>query len=272
MAYLILQKKTGTGGAGGGSCSIGTMTYDSVSGSLNPPIAANQEGFYVKPDGSKIYTMNNTNDDVLQYSMSTPWLASSISYDSKSFTSVQGAGVADVEFKTDGTKMYTTSWSTNLVYQYTLSTAWDISTASYNSVSVSIMGAGNTPVSVAFKSDGTKMYILGQSSDTVYQYSLPTPWVLTGATYDSVSLPVTAQEATPNAMIFNTAGDRIFIGGNINATVYQYNLTSPWNLATASYANVSMDASNEVGSLLGLAIQDCSTILVNGGSTVYQYS
>lgn len=64
---------------------------------------------------------------------------SGASYDSKSFlSSGQGTHATGLSFKTDGTKMYILNATNDSVYQYSLSTAWDVSTASYDSVSFSI--------------------------------------------------------------------------------------------------------------------------------------
>ena len=63
----------------------------------------------------------------------------------------------------------------NSVYQYTLSTPWDLSTASYDSVSFSVTSQDTTPVGIAFKSDGSKMYVVGVTNGSVYQYTLSTP-------------------------------------------------------------------------------------------------
>ena len=56
---------------------------------------------------------------------------------------------------------------------YCFATAWDVSTATYDSKYKSVSSEDGAPFSVAFKPDGSKMYIVGVSSDTVYQYSLP---------------------------------------------------------------------------------------------------
>ena len=56
---------------------------------------------------------------------------------------------------------------------YDFGTAWDISTASY-SQNFSVASQEITALGLAFKTDGTKMYIVGFDSDTVYQYSLGT--------------------------------------------------------------------------------------------------
>jgi len=107
---------------------------------------------------------------------------SAASYDSVSFSvSGQDGSPFGIAFKENGTKMYVLGLSTDSVYQYTLSTAWDLSTASYDSVSFSVSGQDGSPLGIAFKEDGTKMYMLGSSTGSVYQYSV----TLTGGTPQS---------------------------------------------------------------------------------------
>ena len=45
-------------------------------------------------------------------------------------------------------------------------------TVSYDSVSKSVTTQDNTPLGLFFKPDGTKMYVMGYTNNTVYQYSL----------------------------------------------------------------------------------------------------
>ena len=69
------------------------------------------------------------------------------------------------------------------VYQYTLSTAWDVTTASYDSISFSVSSQESITRAGEFSSDGSNMYIVGESSDTVHQYSLSTAWDVSTASY-----------------------------------------------------------------------------------------
>ena len=55
---------------------------------------------------------------------------------------------------------------------YCFATAWDVSTASYDSKYKSVHSEEIYPSDVVFKPDGSKMYIVGYSSDRVYQYSM----------------------------------------------------------------------------------------------------
>jgi sugar lactone lactonase YvrE len=67
--------------------------------------------------------------------------------------------------------MYIVGDQANRVYEYDLSTAWDISTATYNSISFGVGTQETSPNGVFFKSDGSKMYVVGSGTDTIYQYS-----------------------------------------------------------------------------------------------------
>jgi hypothetical protein len=82
--------------------------------------------------------------------------------------------------------MYVLGLSNKTVYQYTLSTAWDVSTASYASKSFSTTAQDTTPYGFSFSADGAKMYVLGYTNKTVYQYNVGTAFGGTG--YASVVL------------------------------------------------------------------------------------
>ena len=97
---------------------------------------------------------------------------SQASYDSVSFSvTSEESSPRNVSFNADGTKMYILGTASDTVHQYTLSTAFDLSTASYDSVSFSVASQETAPTAIAFNADGTKMYVNGTANGTVYQYS-----------------------------------------------------------------------------------------------------
>ncbi|GAJ03520.1 unnamed protein product [marine sediment metagenome] len=59
------------------------------------------------------------------------------------------------------------------MFQYLLSTEWDISTATYIEKSKYVGDEDTYPFGLSFKPDGSKMYIMGYLNKTIYQYSLP---------------------------------------------------------------------------------------------------
>jgi DNA-binding beta-propeller fold protein YncE len=93
-------------------------------------------GGYVRPDGLKLfflldsvgYTKNRV--AIERMSMSVAWDLTTLTYDDNYLTGTGitgNGGTESVTFKPDGTRLYISSSST--IYQYDLSTAWDLTTA-----------------------------------------------------------------------------------------------------------------------------------------------
>jgi len=127
-------------------------------------------GLYFKDDGTKMYVIGYYGQDVNEYSLSTAWDISSASYSQNFSVFTQEVLPFALWFSPDGTRMYVAGNAGDDVNEYTLSTGWDISTASYNQ-NFSVASQEGTPRAIAFKSDGTKMYVVGTGNDTIYQYS-----------------------------------------------------------------------------------------------------
>ena len=103
-----------------------------------------------------------------------------------------------LEFKADGTKMYVMDYGgTDSVFQYTLSTAWDISTASYDSKSFSLSAQDTSNQGIFMRQTMALNYILWRQMIQVYQYTLSTAWDISTASYDSKSYSVNSEETTP---------------------------------------------------------------------------
>ena len=162
------------------------------------------------------------------------------SYASKSFSvGTQDGTPTGLAFSTDGTKMYVVGQGNDTVYQYTLTTAWDVSTASYASKSFSVNAQETSPQDVAFSTDGTKMYVVGQTNRTVYQYTLTTAWDVSTASYVK-GLSVSTQDSIPTGLAFSLDGTKMYVVGQGNDTVYQYNSTQTSSTTTVQVSSISV--------------------------------
>ena len=255
---------------------IANASYDSVSLDVSSqnttPVAVE-----FSSDGTAMYMVGNTDPDtVFQYTLSTAWDLSTASYASKSFsTSTQETGVAGLSFKSDGTKMYIVGTGNDTVYQYSLSTAWDVSTASYDSKSVSVSSQDTTPSALDFSPDGTKMYVVGDSNNTIFQYTLSTAWDVSTATYATKSLSVASQETAPTGMAFNSDGTKVFVCGRASDAVQQYSLSTAYDISTGSYDSVSFSIVSQDTNSHGIAFKsDGSKMYIAGydSDSIYQYS
>jgi|11BtaG_2_1085332.scaffolds.fasta_scaffold00379_5 DNA-binding beta-propeller fold protein YncE len=264
---------SGSTTVGYGSADI--WAYDSVSFSVSSQDASPFDIAF-NNDGTKMYMIGLSNDSVHQYTLSTAFDLSTASYDSVSFSvSGQDASPTGITFNSDGTKMYMCGDLNDSVHQYTLSTAFDLSTASYDSVSFSAASQDNTPVDIDFNNDGTKLYILGLINDTIYQYSLSTAFDLSTASYDSVSFSLSSQDNTPRSIAFNSDGTKMYMCGFTSDTVHQYTLSTAFDLSTASYDSVSFSVSSQDGSPNAITFNNDGTKMYILGSTndsIYQYT
>lgn len=140
----------------------------------------------------------------------------------------------DLYLSSDGTKLFVAGNIGNDITQWTLSTAWDLSTATYNG-QFSVATQDTTPTGLTFSPDGTKMFICGTTSGVVSKYDLSTAWtVTTGATF-AQTLSISAQDASPQALAFSTDGTKLFVLGDTNNRLYQYTLSSAWDLTSPTY-------------------------------------
>jgi DNA-binding beta-propeller fold protein YncE len=118
-----------------------------------------------------MYIVGSINDTVYEYNLSTAWNVTTASYLQSFSVTTQDNTPTGISFKDDGTKMYIVGGTTDTVYEYNLSTAWNVTTASYlQSFSVAAQDTG--PIGISFKDDGTKMYMIGTARDSVWSYDL----------------------------------------------------------------------------------------------------
>jgi sugar lactone lactonase YvrE len=180
------------------------------------------EGIFFKPDGTSMYLIGSTGDDVNQYTLSTAWDISSASYTRVFSVAAQEIVPTGIFFKPDGTSMYIVGSTGDDVNQYTLSTAWDISSASYTRV-FSVAAQENVPSGIFFKPDGTSMYIIGETGDDVNQYTLSTAWDISSATYTRV-FSVSDRAINPTAIFFSKTGKKMFVVGGSPRNVFSYTI------------------------------------------------
>jgi len=199
---------------------------------------------YIKPDGTGFYVLGSTGDDVNQYSVSVPWSISQSSYVQTFSVATQDTAPTGLFFKPDGTVMYVTGSAGDDVNQYSLSTAWDVSTASYVQ-NFSVSAQDTSPQNLFFKPDGTAMYVVGYTGADINQYSLSTAWDISTASYVQ-SFSVTTEEAGPTGVFFKSDGLSMYVVGISGDEVNEYSLSTAWDISTASYVQAFSVSAQEL--------------------------
>jgi hypothetical protein len=255
--------------------SLAGASYDSVSFSVTAQELSPSDISF-KSDGTKMYVIGASGDDINQYTLSTAWDLSTASFDSVTFSVSSQEVVPNALFiKPDGTTFWVAGNENDTVYQYSMSTAWDMSTASYDSVSFSVAAQGTYPVGIWFKTDGTEMYVADFAGVEVNQYTLSTAWDITTASF-TTNLSVSSEDTGTNSVVFNSSGTSMFVSGITNDAVFEYTLSTAWDLSTASYSGNSLDVSSQADYPSGIYFKsDGSKMYVSNygtGDTIYQYS
>jgi len=267
-------------------------------------------GITFSPDGTRMYLIGSTNDSIYQYSLSTAWNISTVTFVQSFSVASKETTPTGVFFKPDGLKMYIIGSSSDSVHQYSLSTAWNISTASF--VQSYVLSVSETSYNDLYiSSDGTKMYVIGSSSDSVLQYTLSTGWDISTATFLE-SFIVSGQDTTPQGLFFKpdgsqmyivgsatdaiyqyvlggfsvssqdgnmggiafkTDGTKMYLIGQINDTIFEYSLSTAWNISTATYQkNFYVGARDTTPTGLFFSSDGTQMFFVgNNNDSVYQY-
>jgi sugar lactone lactonase YvrE len=169
-----------------------------------------------------MYIVASTGDEINEYNLSTAWDISTASFVQLFSVSGQESLATGLEFKPDGTKMYIVGSNGDEINEYNLSTAWDISTASFVQL-FSVASRETSPQAIAFRPDGLRIFIIGQLNDKIFQYDLSTPWNISTAIF-SKDIRVSHLEISPNGLAFKADGTKLYFVGSSSDTVYEWNL------------------------------------------------
>ena len=248
-------------------------------------------GITFKPDGSRMYVTADEDDPVvLQYSLTTPFdISTATKIGTGTELAVSEGGNLDkphaIEFKPDGKVMYVIRSESGKVgvEQYNLTTAWDTSTISHDTRKT-INGAGDCHTSIqvralAFKPDGTRMYVSQQGGKIVGQYDLTTAWDVDTATNNVCSNSFASEEANMRNIQFNSDGTIMYLGGNAGDDINKYTLATAWDVTAISHVT-TYSISSQTGEMRGFKFTANFTKLYvtgddgedSGDNVVYEYN
>jgi len=210
-----------------------TLTLDYQTdqfGVANITVRASDGEFSV--DESFILTVNEVNNKPV---FASSYDVSTASYSREFRVADQKLRPRDVIFNRDGTKMFIVEDQVGRVVEYTLGTAYNITTAVFTS-DFRVIDQEWSPMGVTFNDDGTKMFIVGLTDDAVMEYTLEKAYDITTAVYKS-EVSVSNHETFPHDVTFNGDGTKMFIVGSGRDAVIVYTLETAYDVLTAVYTS-----------------------------------
>lgn len=201
-------------------------------------ITYNANAIMFKPDGTKFYWVLGSPVRIYEYDTATPWqITSPTLVRTQNLTQITNglepyAGYMDET----GTRLFIAAYTGQpLVYTYTLSTPWNVSTVnyigaprtgnanSYNGVYVDPGGG------ITFRPDGKRLFVYDRNFNTqrIIQLNLSTPWDVSTSTYEYQSTAPNAYAAGggPGGIQFKPDGLFIYTAtGPADYGVRQFNV------------------------------------------------
>jgi hypothetical protein len=226
------------GGLAAGATSI---PYDISGASFvqNFSVAAQDnspQGIAFNNDGTKMFVVGQTGDAVYEYVLLTGYDVSSASYSQSFSVTAQDTNPREIAFNNDGTKMFVLGYAGQDVNEYTLSTGFDLGSTVTFVDAFSVSSQETQPYGLAFNTDGTKMFIVGEAGDDVNEYTLSIGFDVSTASFvDSFS--VVLQDTQPRGIAFNAAGTKMFIVGRADVVVDAYTLSTGFDVSSASFVD-----------------------------------
>lgn len=219
-------------------------------------------GIFVDSSGYRAYIVAVDSSSIYHYGFQTINKIDTLLYQNDIAVSAQDTQPTSVFLKSNGLELYVTGLDNSSIYQYTLSTAWSLASATYTRT-LSVSAVDTIPVGLFFKSDGTKMYLVGQQNADVYQYNLGTAWNISTATYlQTLSLATSAKN--PTAITFSDDGSILYITDSKYDSIVKFTLSTAWDISSAVYTD-KLDIGDAGGTSLtnpvGIALSETANRL-----------
>lgn len=203
---------------------------------------SSESGIFIRSDGLKLYGWEEQDNKVHEYDFGTAWDLSTLSFLQTEDRSAdfQGLTETNIYFRDDGETLFCCEAASNDMLEYTLGTAWDITTMSLTTreaqpVDDTIEFSGR---SIWFKEDGTVLYLMNQSPE-VRQFSLSTAWDITTAGTADKSINLDGNTDAPsfasNHLFFRSDGKKLFVNDHENDAIRQFDLGTAWEIDTVTY-------------------------------------
>ena len=217
-------------------------------------------GIFIHPEGTKFYLIQE-NTSIREMNLSTPYDISTRSSFTASLSFGTGNdGARSMFFKPDGTKLYISDIDDHL-YEYTLTTAWDISTGSLTQ-SKDLQAPFNILWGNFFKPDGTKFWGCDPSLDRAKGFDLTTAWDISTINVSSLEssalLDVSPLSATgPRSLWWSNDGTKVYIVDVARDDVMMWNASTPWDTTAITNSTGDPDSVLDISSFENIPLSLC---------------
>jgi len=195
--------------------------------------------------GTRLIVINEADSSAKQYNCTTGWDITTCGYAKAYDVSARTASAYGNFLSQNGSNWYVMDYNNKEVERYTLGTANEIDSATWNSA-FSVGTQLSAPWGVAWSSTGTYMYVFGNGE--IDQYYAPTRYSFASMSFYAVA-DISAYEGTPESGAFKSDGTKVFVSG-ASSEINEFTMSTGWNINTLSYTAVTSTSAVVTGQIL----------------------
>jgi sugar lactone lactonase YvrE len=266
---------SGVAFSGDGTVSYVTQTtttenYSSLHGAWDlVGVASTFRGGTMTDDGLYFLAVDTASDTVYSWQLGTAFDLSTVGTPATLSVTAQEATPTVARLYNNGTLLIVSGSTGDSLFAYALSTAYDITSASYTGTSFA-HGEPLVTGLTRMNADGTIIMVSGSSLDDVRAFTMSTPYDVSTCSLSS-SLDLSAVDTFVLACDLSLDGTKLYVAGSTLDNIYQYNLATPYDLSTASLdGKIGVyGTANTVGCQTMCAVwkPDGSGLIIFGNST-----
>ena len=290
----------GGGGGGGGSTDIDGATLvgnapNTLFSQLGNPatgVHTSSKWSWFGDNGTKFYVYGNANEITRWTMPGHPYDPSNGTIDGTTYNPTLFLNPDGVMFNPAGTKIIFFEVSGDpSIKQYDLNTAWDQGSIASTTPSATI---SNDPFYVQwdrgiFADNGSKFYAMqSNQGGKIVEFTCSTPGDLATASAVGSSNELLWNTAQGNGeargIAMNSAGTKLYVGfdltGDANEQIFQYDLSTPFDLSTATYNNkvLSNLRNDNFAEIRGMTLVNDTDLYIqglvhpSGGQALWKYA
>lgn len=221
---------------------LSTATFDNTINMASLYLESASYAFDLSPDGKYLYYHGADRDSIALFNMTTPWDLSTLTYGAtpyKKWDGVRGAtgstqSVYAFTYGDSGNKIYFSGLVNDTIAQYSLSSAYDVSTISetYSTYTLSASPNNRAIRSIRWKPDGSKFWILEYAQDSIYEFSVSVNWDISSTVTEGNSLSILSYENNPWDFAWNDDGTEFIVVGSTGDVFDRFSLSVAYDISS----------------------------------------
>ncbi len=198
-------------------------------------------------DGTKMFITGRGSNDLNEFILTTAYNISTAQHETQLPFDSTDNDINAFDFNNDGTILFITGTQNELMHQFKMNVAFDLSEGVELVRTKDLPGLNDEndpsngedePFNIEFNLDGTRMFVIGTKGNDVNQYSLSIAFNISTATLDG-GLNI---GNNPTGIAFSNSGLRMFITGTSSKSVREYHLPCPYNLFSGGCPSITEDS------------------------------